>query len=208
VHRLHVLAAGRGADDAPSRARPMAAGRDPRVEHEDGDQQPQGLPVHARRQLQPAPTGGDMKREVTPRAIAFVLIGVAVVLGAAGWLMIVSPNRSEATKLAATIETKRSQVSTQMHQTSTATRPAATESIGKALPDVPLMPGVVDQLNTLAGRSNVALDTITPQTPVPGTGYEAIPLTVVVDGRYFAVEKFLRLVREQVQLDKTQLDAN
>src|SRR5262249_31632620 len=205
LHRLHVLAAGRGADDAPPRPRAVAAGRDPRVEHEDGDQQPQGLPVHARRQLQPAAAGGDMKREITPRTIAFVLIGVAVVLGAAGWFMMVSPKRSEATKLAATIETKQSQVSTQMHQASSAAQPAATESIGTALPDVPLMPDVVDQLNTLASRSDVALDTITPQAAVPGTGYEAIPLTVVVDGRYFAVEKFLRLVREQVQLDKTQL---
>jgi len=148
-----------------------------------------------------------MKREITPRAIAFVLIGVAVVLAAAGWFMLVSPKRSEATKLAATIETKQSQVSTQTHQASTAQQPA-TESVGKALPDVPLMPDVVDQLNKLAGTAGVALDTITPQTPVPGTGYETIPLTVVVDGRYFAVEKFLRLVRQQVQLDKTQLDAN
>jgi Pilus assembly protein, PilO len=149
-----------------------------------------------------------MKREVTPRAIAFVLIGVAVVLGAAGWFMMVSPKRSEATRLAAAIETKQSQVSSETHQASTAAQPTATESVGKALPDVPLMPDVVDQLNTLASTSNVALDTITPQAPVPGTGYEAIPLTVVVDGRYFAVEKFLRLVRQQVQLDKTQLDAN
>jgi hypothetical protein len=148
-----------------------------------------------------------MKREVTPRAIAFALIGVAVVLAAAGWFMMVSPKRSEATKLAATIETKQSQVSTQTHQASTATQPA-TESVGKALPDVPLMPDVVDQLNALAGNAGVALDTITPQAPVPETGYEAIPLTVVVDGRYFAVEKFLRLVRQEVQLEKTQLDAN
>ena len=34
-----------------------------------------------------------MKREITPRAIAFVLIGVAVVIGAAGWFMMVSPDR-------------------------------------------------------------------------------------------------------------------
>ena len=150
-----------------------------------------------------------MKREITPRAIAFVLIGVAVVLGAAGWFMMVSPKRTEATKLAAAIETKQSQVSTETHQASTAAQqPAATQSVGKALPDVPLMPDVVDQLNTLAGTSGVALDTITPQAPVAGAGYESIPLTVVVDGRYFAVEKFLRLVRQQVQLDKTQLDAN
>jgi Pilus assembly protein, PilO len=149
-----------------------------------------------------------MKAGVTPRAIAFVLLGVAVVLAAAGWFLLVSPKRTEASKLAATIETKQSQVSTGMHQASAVAQPAQTQSVGKALPDVPLMPDVVDQLNALATRSGVALDTITPQAAVPGTGFEAIPLTVVVDGRYFAVEKFLRLVREQVQLDKSHLDAN
>jgi Tfp pilus assembly protein PilO len=149
-----------------------------------------------------------MKREVTPRAIAFVLLGVAVVLAAAGWFILVSPKRTEASKLAATIETKQSQVSTEMHQAAAVAQPAGTQSVGKALPDVPLIPDVVDQLNALATRSGVALDTITPQAPVPGIGFEAIPLTVVVDGHYFAVEKFLRLVREQVQLDKSHLDAN
>jgi hypothetical protein len=148
-----------------------------------------------------------MKREVTPRAIALVLLAVAVVLAAAGWFLLVSPKRSQASKLAATIETKQSQVSTETRQASAVAQPEQAKSLGAALPDVPLVPDVVDQLNKLATRSDVALDTITPQAPVPGTGFEAIPLTVVVDGRYFAVEKFLRLVREQVQLDNSNLEA-
>jgi Tfp pilus assembly protein PilO len=95
-----------------------------------------------------------------------------------------------------------------MHQAAAVAQPAGTQSVGKALPDVPLIPDVVDQLNALATRSGVALDTITPQAPVPGIGFEAIPLTVVVDGHYFAVEKFVQLVRQQVQLDKSELEAN
>jgi Tfp pilus assembly protein PilO len=149
-----------------------------------------------------------MKREITPRAIAFVLLGVAVVLGAAGWFLLVSPKRSQASKLASTIQTKQSQVSTETHQSSTVAGSAPAATLGQALPDVPGMPDVVDQLNALATRSGVALDTITPQAAVPGTGFEAIPLTVVVDGRYFAIEKFLQLVRKQVQVDKSRLVAN
>jgi Tfp pilus assembly protein PilO len=149
-----------------------------------------------------------MKREITPRAIAFVLLGVAVVLGAAGWFLLVSPKRSQASKLASTIQTKQSQVSTETHQSSTVAGSAPAATLGQALPDVPGMPDVVDQLNALATRSGVALDTITPQAAVPGTGFEAIPLTVVVDGRYFAIEKFLQLVRKEVQVDKSRLVAN
>ena len=146
-----------------------------------------------------------MKREVSPRAIAVVLLAVAVVLGAAGWFLLVSPKRSQASKLAATIATKQSQVSTEMRQASATAQPAQTESLGKALPDVPLMPDVVDQLNALANRSGVVLDTITPQAPVPGTGFEAIPLSVVVDGRYFDVKQFLHLVRTRVSIHKANV---
>ena len=148
-----------------------------------------------------------MKREITPRATALVLVGVAVVLGAAGWFLLVSPKRSQASKLAATIQTKQSQVSTGTHQSSTVAGTAPAKALGEALPDAAGMPDVVDQLNALASRSGVALDTITPQAEVPGTGFEAIPVTVVVDGRYFAIEKFLQLVRKQVQIDKSRLVA-
>jgi Tfp pilus assembly protein PilO len=120
----------------------------------------------------------------------------------------VSPKRSQASKLASTIQMKQSQVSTETHQSSTVAGSAPAATLGQALPDVPGMPDVVDQLNALATRSGVALDTITPQAAVPGTGFEAIPLTVVVDGRYFAIEKFLQLVRKQVQVDKSRLVAN
>lgn len=150
-----------------------------------------------------------MKQSISPRTIAFVLFGTAVVLGAAGWFLMVSPKRSEASKLASTVQSKQLQVSTGMHQGGTsAGGPADPKTLGTALPDIPLMPDVVDQLNVLAAHAGVALDTITPQPPVPGTGFEAIPLSVVVDGRYFAVEKFLGLVRNQVRLDKSDVKAD
>src|SRR5262249_34534227 len=147
LHRLHVLAAVGRQDDAASRPRSVAAGRQPGLEHEDRDQRAQRLSVHARRDVQPPSAGGDMKREITPRAIALVLVGVAVVLGAAGWFLLVSPKRSQASKLAATIQAKQSQVSTETHQSSTVAGSAPAKALGEALPDAAGMPDVVDQLN-------------------------------------------------------------
>src|SRR5262249_21403699 len=142
VHGVHLLAAVRRQDDAAPRPRSVAAGRQPRLEHEDCDQRAQRLSVHARRDPQSASAGGDMKREITPRAIALVLVGVAVVLGAAGWFLLVSPKRSQASKLAATIQTKQSQVSTGTHQSSTVAGTAPAKALGEALPDAAGMPDV------------------------------------------------------------------
>jgi hypothetical protein len=54
----------------------------------------------------------------------------------------------------------------------------------------------------------VTLDTVAPQPSVPGNGYVIVPLNIVVGGHYFGVEKFLRLVRAQVQLKKNHVSAS
>jgi Tfp pilus assembly protein PilO len=146
---------------------------------------------------------------LTARTVALVLVGVAVLLAAAGWLMIVSPKRTKATELASTIQAKQSQLSIAQRTPppSQAKAAADTAAVGAALPDDVGMPQVVDQLNTLARHAGVTLDTVTPQPAVTGTGYMSVPLNVVVDGHYFGVEKFLNLVRNQVKLQKTHVAA-
>jgi hypothetical protein len=146
---------------------------------------------------------GSGKLNVTPRALGTIVLVLAVVAAGAGWFLVVAPKRSEASKLEASIQAKQAQVATETRAAAPATAVDAAQlhTLGKALPDEPLMPDVVDQLNHLANLAGVTLDTVTPSAPVPGTGYEAIPLSVVVDGHYFDVERFLNLVRTQVQLD-------
>jgi Tfp pilus assembly protein PilO len=54
----------------------------------------------------------------------------------------------------------------------------------------------------------VTLDTMTPQASVNESGYVSVPVNVVVDGHYFGIERFLRLVRTQVRLDKSKVSAS
>ena len=141
--------------------------------------------------------------KLTSRTIAFVLLGVVAVAAVAAWFMVISPKRSDASKLAATIQDKQSAIAVAQHQQSggSSTEPS-TQSADAALPDGLGMPEVVDQLNQLAKRAGVTLDGISPQPSVTGSGYMTTPLNVVVDGHYYGVEKFLHLVRTQVRFDK------
>jgi Tfp pilus assembly protein PilO len=152
-----------------------------------------------------------LKFNLTARSLAAALLGVVVVIAAGGWLMVVSPKRSQVSKLDSTLQAKQTQLATAQHeqQTLTGSRPGDSRLAGKALPDQLAMPQIVDQLNALGARSGVSLDTVTPSPAVVGVGYEAVPLSIVVDGHYFAVEQFLRLMRAQVQIgNKGKLHAS
>ena len=149
------------------------------------------------------------KLDLTARTIAVALLGLTVLVLGAGWFVVVSPKRSEASKLGATVTSKQSELTAAQHveHASTSVHAASSRLAGEALPDKLLMPDIVDQLNSLAARSGVVLDTVT-LTATPGTGYEAVPLSVVVDGHYFAVERFLNLMRNQVRLASGKLQAS
>jgi Tfp pilus assembly protein PilO len=145
------------------------------------------------------------------RTLALVLCGAAIVIGAAGWLLVVGPKRSHASKLATTVQAKQSQVASLQREQSPGRgglSGASSKDLTTALPDIPDMPQVIDQLNALALRAGVSLDTVTPAATTAGTGYEAVPINVVVDGHYFGVEKFLHLVRLQVAMNKSKLHAH
>jgi hypothetical protein len=147
--------------------------------------------------------------KLNARTLSAILLGLAVVVAAAGWFLAVSPKRSKVSKLDAAVQAKQTELATAQHAQAAATGVvgAKPKVVGEALPDVPGMPDVVDQLNALAARAGVSLDTVTPQPSVAGLGYQAVPISVVVDGHYFGVEQFLHLVRTQVRLDKNHLQA-
>ena len=150
-----------------------------------------------------------LKFDLTARAFAVALLATVVVLAGAMWFLAIGPRRSDASKLEATIRTKQAQLLATQHRR-TAARAAQRRQLGEvqtAMPDELAMPQVVDDLNHLAAQAGVSLDTVTPAPPVAGSGYDAVPVTVVVDGRFFAVERFLHLVRTQVQVEPTKLEA-
>jgi Tfp pilus assembly protein PilO len=151
----------------------------------------------------------ELKAFATVRVIAVAALVVAVICAGAGWFLIVSPERSRATKLDTTIRGKQAAVAVAEHELSVVRNSTAKlQALDNALPAVPAMPQVVEQLNRLAMQAGVTLDTVTPSTEVPGSGYESIPLSVVVDGHYFGVERFLRLVRTQVRLGTSRVSAH
>lgn len=152
-----------------------------------------------------------LKLDLSARTFAAALLATVVALAAGAWFVSIAPKHSKASQLNASIQqaqTKLSALQQAQHAQTNGIQPKQLGALSAALPSALAMPQIVDELNTIAQEANVTLDNVTPGTAVLGVGYEAEPLTVVVDGRYFAVEKFLNLVRNQVQVNKTSVQAH
>jgi len=151
-----------------------------------------------------------LKLDFSSRAFGAALVALVLALTGAAWFVAVAPQRSHASKLATTIRSKQAELASAQHRQSAggADPRAQLGSLRAAMPDALEMPQVVDELNALATRAGVTLDTVTPAAAVAAAGYSSVPLTVVVDGRFFAVQQFLRLVRTRVEVARQKLDAS
>jgi Tfp pilus assembly protein PilO len=129
-------------------------------------------------------------------------IGGVLVLTLAVWLLVISPKHSQAADLRAKLAVAQEKVGARSSQQLPLAGLSAAEvrGLARAMPDSAQTSSLVRQLDALANRAGVTLDTVTPQAETGGAGYKSIPLAVVVDGKFFGVRTFLRLLRNQVEL--------
>jgi Tfp pilus assembly protein PilO len=76
------------------------------------------------------------------------------------------------------------------------------------MPQQVAMSNVMRQLQRAAKRAGVRLDSITPQAATTQSGYSAVPMAVVVTGRYFTIQAFLRELRTQAGVAGSRVHAS
>jgi Tfp pilus assembly protein PilO len=148
-----------------------------------------------------------LKLDLSARAFAAAMLATAVVAGGGGWFLLISPKHHKAATLQTDIQSAQQKLA-DARQALAEAKKAQQPALGRALPSQLAMPQVLDQLSALADHSKVTLNSVTPSTAVAGAGYYAVPMTVVVQGRFFAVEKFLELARNQVSLKQDKFHAS
>lgn len=142
-----------------------------------------------------------------------VLIGVCVlVVLAAGWILVVSPERKQASTLGAQVTSAQAQLTSAEGQLSSA-RTAQTQyaaayasivSLGKAVPPSQEVPSLIFQLSSATGQKNVEFSSITSGGGASGAGasaasaatagaapvaFTAMPFTFVFNGSFFNLER-------------------
>jgi Tfp pilus assembly protein PilO len=136
------------------------------------------------------------------------LVGLGVVIALAGLLVAVLPQRSKAQSLNGKIAAAQLQLG-HMHNGHTrvpSVNAAALFQLAQAMPNTDDMPGILVSLSRAARASSVTVVSITPSGGVAQPdGSSAIPVRVVVDGRWSGVAAFLRGLRTQVQVHGSRL---
>jgi Tfp pilus assembly protein PilO len=134
--------------------------------------------------------------------LAIAAVGLlAVVL--VGWFALVSPQRSKASELDGKITESQTALALAESLNRADTRRATTveaRALAKAMPAEAQMSEVLRQLSSAAKRTRVRVNSVTPQAAAPLAGYEALPMTVVVEGRYFGIANFLGVLRTKTRV--------
>jgi Tfp pilus assembly protein PilO len=122
-----------------------------------------------------------------------------LVVVAAGWFFFVSPQRSKAERLGVQVDAAHSELMTDEQLIAAAKRQNTlgnAKAAERALPDKPKVSGVLRELNGFAAQSRTELDNITPGTALQVGNAQALPITLTFKGRYFGLQKLLKLMRQ------------
>jgi len=153
-----------------------------------------------------------MKDKFTPKVVAALGAVAVAAVALVGWFGVVSPQRSKAAEL----DTRIADAKTQLVVLNASTQsPSGGPKVGasalvlaRAMPRSVAMPTVLRQLLRAARHADVRLDSLTPQAATAQAGYSTVPMDVVVTGRYFAVQRFLKDLRTQAGLSGSRPHAS
>jgi len=139
--------------------------------------------------------------------VSALLLALAVLAG--GWFTYVKPSGAKASFLAAR-ETKLQQdavaadTSYQEAQRLSKVQLADLFDLTRAMPDQLQIADVLVVLGRLADNSGVTFQSITPAPVVPLAGYQAKPMQVVLQGRFYDLMEFLYELRHLVDVRANQ----
>jgi hypothetical protein len=152
-------------------------------------------------------------KKISPPVIAAVTAAIVLVISAGGWFLLVSPKRSEASRLDDEIAQAQADAMSAQQAVDAANKikPVAVPDLfklAKAMPDDVDMAGVLLELNRVASESGIAFESITPGQPTKLTGYRVIPTDVVFEGNFYSLADFLYRLRNLVSVESGHLNAS
>jgi hypothetical protein len=137
------------------------------------------------------------------------LAAVALLVGAVGYFAVIGPQQSKKQELAAEIMTAQAQLTAAqgLRARPVPFRASDLFRLAKAMPSKDDMSGILLDLRGVAKASSVDLTSVRPSPRIVlPLGYSALPLVVVVSGKYDAIASFLQRLRHDVRFDAGRLD--
>ena len=146
------------------------------------------------------------------KVLAGVVLGGVVLICAAAWILLVSPQHKKATTLDGQIASVTKDIAQRRSDLATPkadihVRASDVFRLTRAMPDDADMSGLILVLSRIAAKRGLEFQSLTPSPIVPQTGFNVQPLNVVVQGRFGDVSGYLGDLRKLVRVKRHQLAA-
>lgn len=153
-----------------------------------------------------------MNKNKPPVAVIAGLAAGLLVYGLIGYFLFISPQSGKAADLKKQAEATQAQITQYrtLAAQARATPPirvAELFRLTKAMPDNVDMAGLLLELSEVARESGIEFDSITPQAPAQGAGFQNMQITLEFDGNYYELSDFLFRLRNLVRVRSGLLDA-
>lgn len=153
------------------------------------------------------------KKQLSPKAQLGIAIAAPFLLLLVGWFLVVAPQRSKASTLAAQAVSIQDQITAARASLANQPKPepirvADIFRLTKAMPDQEDMPGIILQLNSVAEESGISFTSIAPGATAPATGYEVRKIDLAFDGSFYGLSDFLYRLRNLVGVHGGELSAS
>lgn len=152
-----------------------------------------------------------MKGLPKPAALGIVIASLLVVT-AAGYFLLISPQRSKSAQLEKEAQTVQAEILARRIAAKQETqvepiRVADLFRVSKAMPSTDDMPGLLLELNRIARATGIRFESITPQDPSDVGGYQRRPIDLIFDGNFYELSDFLFRLRSLVRVRGGELEA-
>lgn len=152
------------------------------------------------------------KRKLSPAVSAAIGVGISVVVAAAGWFLLVSPQRSRGSEIDKEIASVQAQIVTARQAASAAKevepiRVADLFRLTKAMPSDIDMSGVLLELNRIAGETGISFESIAPGATSTVGEFRVQPTELVFVGNFYTLSDFLFRLRTLVTVQRGTLNA-
>jgi hypothetical protein len=144
--------------------------------------------------------------KLDPR-LQYGLVGLLVVLvGVAGYMLVVSPQGAKATQVQKQIDSTNAQIAVRRAQLRASAHPPTIQvadlfRLARAMPDREDMPGIILTLSDVAHAAGIRFNLIEPVlggAPLPSGGYSTERIHLVFDGDFYGLSDFLYRLRSLV----------
>lgn len=158
-------------------------------------------------------------RAIPRPALVALILAAEVILLAAGWFLVVAPQRAHARSIAnaaaltkAQIAEARTFVPSSGNAASLPKQPAIRTSLlyrlAKAMPSTEDQPDLLLQIDQVARAAGVTLLSIAPAQPTAGDGFTVVPISLTASGDFYGLTDMLYRLRALVAVRHGGLNAS